>query len=225
MQIPDMTRKFVCRKCQRETSHRPITHGRVRGSETPLEGSKLSYQSFQVLQCHECGWTTFCIDTKIDPGIGGDPYTKGTSYCPPLPFRLKPEWYGELPEVYRDILDEVYAALDNSLVFLASTGTRTALDRLIVEKIGDVGSFEAKLEKVCSIGTIDSDEKEMLLAVIDAGSASTHRSYKPDDKAINAMMDILEEIFYKMIVAPSKKEGLKAKAKALRETTPKRSPG
>jgi hypothetical protein len=152
----------------------------------------------------------------------GDSYTQSTLYYPPLPFRVRPKWYHELPEFYQHILDEVYQALDNSLFFLASTGTRTALDLLIVEKIGDIGSFKAKLGQLCSTGMIDSAEQDMLLAVIDAGNASAHRSYKPDDEAMNHMMEILEEIFYKMIVAPSRKRDLTAKAKALRETTPKR---
>ena len=97
-----------------------------------------------------------------------------------------------------------------------------AFDLLIVEKIGDTGSFETKLEKLCSTGMIDSAEKDMLLAVIDAGNASAHRSYRPKNKAMNHIMDILEEIFYKMVVTPSRKQDLAAKAKALREITPKR---
>jgi uncharacterized protein DUF4145 len=120
----------------------------------------------------------------------GDSYTESTLYHPPLPFRLKPGWYSELPEFYRHILDEVYEALDNVLFFLTSTGTRTALDLLIVEKIGDIGSFKAKIGRLCSEDMIDAAEQDMLLAVIDAGSASAHRSYRPDDEAMNNMMDI-----------------------------------
>ena len=36
------------------------------------------------------------------------------------------------------------------------------------------------------------------------------------------MMDILEKIFYKLVVAPGRKQDLIAKAKALREITLKR---
>jgi len=197
----------------------------VRDSATTLEGAATSYQTYQVVQCRECRSTTYCIDTRIHPGpMMGDSYTESTLYHPPLPFRLKPGWYDELPEFYRHILDEVYQALDNSLFFLASSGTRTALDILIVEKIGDIGSFKDKIARLCAAGMIDSAEQDMLLAAIDAGSASAHRNYRPNDEAMNHMMDILEEIFHKMIIAPERKQGLAAKAKALRETTPKRKP-
>jgi len=92
-----------------------------------------------------------------------------------------------------------------------------------LKKIGDVGSFKSKVEQLCSTGMIDNAEKDMLLAVIDAGSASAHRSYSPDGETMNHMMDILEEVFYKLIVAPRRKQDLTAKAKALRDITPRRA--
>ncbi len=223
MKIPDMTRRFICRHCQRETGHWPIANGAVKGSEKKLEREEYSFQTFQVVQCKDCGVTTYCIDTKIHPGpMMGDSYTQTTDYYPPLPLRIKPVWYGYLTDDYQAILNEVYSALDNSLFFLASTGTRTALDQLIVEKIGDAGSFNAKLKKVVTNNIIDKTEKRILLAVIDAGSASAHRSYRPDIESINHMMDILEAIFYKLVVEPEKKKELGRKADELRKSTPKR---
>src|ERR1043165_378654 len=92
--------------CQRETGHWPIANGQVRDSMTPLEGAATSFQTFQVVQCRECGSTTYCIDIHIHPGpMMGDSYTQSTLYHPPLPFRLTPGWYHELPEFYRHILD------------------------------------------------------------------------------------------------------------------------
>ena len=88
---------------------------------------------------------------------------------------------------------------------------------LIVKTIGDIGSFKDKIEQLLSEGMIDSTERDMLLAVIDAGSAAAHRNYRPDDEKINHMMDILEEISYKMIIDPERKQDLAAKAKTLRE--------
>jgi hypothetical protein len=62
----------------------------------------------------------------------------------------------------------------------------------------------------------------MLLDVIGAGSASAHRSYSTDSEAMNHIMDILEAIFNKLMVAPRRKQGLTAKAKTLRDRTPRR---
>ena len=152
----------------------------------------------------------------------GDSYVQETTYYPALTKRIKPDWYNSLADHYQSVLFEVYSAIDNELFFLASSGTRTALDQLIVEKIGDTGCFDQKVQKLVRENIIDEDEKEMLLAVIDAGSASAHRSYSPELSAIKHMMDILETIFYKLLIEPKKKEELKAKAKELRKLTPKR---
>ncbi|MCD6199174.1 MAG: DUF4145 domain-containing protein [Deltaproteobacteria bacterium] len=207
MKTPDMTRRFICRICQRETGHWPIANGQVKGSEKKLKRGESSFKTFQVVQCKDCGTTTYCIDTKIHPGsMIGDSYTKNTEYFPPIPLRIKPEWYSYLTENYQAILDEVYVALDNSLSFLSSTGARTALDQLIIEKIGDIGDFKTKVKKMVANKIIDETESAMLLAVIDAGSASAHRSYRPDNERINHMMDILEAIFYKLVVEPEKRK-------------------
>lgn len=223
MKIPDMTKRFICRTCQRKTGHWPIANGEVKGSEKKLKSEESSSQTFQVVQCKDCGTTTYCIDTKIHPGpMNGDSYIKKTDYYPPVPLRIKPDWYGYLSENYQAILNEVYLALDYSLFFLASAGIRTALDQLIVKKIGDSGDFETKVKKLVSDKIIDKTESGILLTAIDAGSASVHRNYRPDIKAINHMMDILEAIFYKLVVEPEKKKELGKKADELRKSTPKR---
>lgn len=218
-----MTRRFLCRICQRETGHWPIANGQVKGSEKKLKRGESSFKTFQVVQCKDCGATTYCIDTKIHlaPMIG-DSYIKN-KYFPPIPLRIKPEWYSYLTENYQAILDEVYTALDNSLFFLSSIGIRTALDQLIIEKIGDIGNFKTKVKKLVANKIIDEAESAMLLSVIDAGSASTHRSYRPDNELINHMMNILEAVFYKLVVELEKKKELKKKAEEVRKSTPKRN--
>jgi hypothetical protein len=223
MKVPDMTRRFICRTCQRETGHWPIANGPIKGSEKILKGTETSFQTFQVVQCKDCGATVYCIDTQIHPGpMMGDRYTHKTDYFPPLPMRTKPKWFSSLAECYQTTLSEVYQAVDNSLFFLSSTGARTALDQLIVEKIGDAGNFKDKVKQLVARKIIDDKEKVMLLAVIDAGSASAHRSYKPDPTMINHMMDILEAIFYKLLIEPEEKKVLEKKARDLLKSTPKR---
>lgn len=221
--IPDPTRRFICRTCQRETGHWPIANGQVKGSQKKLQRGESSFQTFQVVQCRDCRSTTYCIDTKIHPGsMVGDSYVQKTDYYPPLPLRIRPNWLSELTENYRNILNEVYSALDNSLFRLASAGTRTVIDCLITDQIGDIGGFEEKVKELVNKGIIDADERDILLTLIDAGSASMHRSFNPSEDLIKDMMDILEKILFKVCIEPKEKQALKEKAKALREKTPKR---
>lgn len=223
MKIPENSRSFICRGCRRTTKHIPIFNGQVRESKKQLQGNSHSFQTFELVQCRECGSHTYCLDTKIYPGhMMGDTYTECSEYFPPVPFRLKPEWYVELSEKYKEILNEIYSALDNSLFFLASCGTRTVIDQLIVEKIGDIGGFETKIVELINKGIIDEDEKEMFLAVINAGSASAHRNFRPTDDLLKSMMDIMEEILFKLLITPNRKRELKNKAKAIKKATPQR---
>lgn len=223
MRFPNMTRRFLCRQCQRETGHRILASGVVGGTEKKLEREESSSQTFQVFQCEDCGVTTYCVETKIHPGhMMGDPYIQSTHYYPPLPLRIKPSWYGCLPNDYQDIFNEVYTALDNSLFCLASIGARTALDKLIVERITDAGTFKEKLKELVTKGTIDETEKIKFSAVIDAGSASAHRNCKPCSKSMNYIMDILEKIFYNLVIEPEENKELLRKAEELRKSIPKR---
>jgi Domain of unknown function (DUF4145) len=222
-QLPDPTIRIICRICQRETGHWPLASGRVKDSEKRLQNEESSYQLFAVLQCRDCKSTTYCLDTRVHPGhMMGDSYVQQRDYFPPVPVRIRPEWFCRLQDGYQSILAEVYQAIDNSLFFLASTGTRTAVDQLIVDKIGDAGSFEDKILKLVASKIIDDAEGKILIALIDAGSASAHRSNRPDLEKMNHMMEILEAIFYKLLIEPEKKKEPARKTEELRQSTPPR---
>jgi hypothetical protein len=221
-EIPIPTRKFICRNCQRETNHWPIYQKRVDKDNVQIDSCTYSWRISSSMKCQDCGTPTVLVDTFVGHNMGGDPYIENTEYFPPLPFRIRPNWLSKLPENCCSILNEVYIALDNSLFRLASAGTRIVIDRLIIDQIGDIGSFEKKVEELVSKGIIDGDERDILLALIDAGSASLHRSFNPSEDMIKHMMDILEKILFKVCIEPEEKKALKEKAKALREGTPKR---
>ena len=198
--------------------HLPIDHGRNQNKIT-----KDGFETFHVMRCTECNNVTFLIDQLDNPGsMMGDPEILSTAYYPPLTFRNKPSWYPKLNKKYRLILDEVYLALDSSLFCLASAGTRTALDQLIVKKVGDSGGFEDKIKALFDKGIIDQDERDLLIAVIDAGSASAHRGFKPDNDDMKDMMKITEHIFYQVCIKPMEKKALREKANKLKNKTPKR---
>ena len=92
----------------------------------------------------------------------------------------------------------------------------------MVDLIGDIGGFKVKARELVTKGIIDDDEHDILLTLIDAGSASQHRSFNPTEDIVKHMMDILEKILYKICIEPQEKQALKEKAEALRKETPKR---
>lgn len=219
IKIPDF-KKVFCNSCERTLSHSTLTSGRINVETTKNNGT---YQNYEVFQCRECKKVTFSVSDWIYEGpMIGDPYPKKIHYYPPRLFRSKPSWYKNLDKKIKSILDEVYIALDNSLMIIACTGTRTALDKLIEDTIGDVGSFKNKIDTLRKRQIVTKEEKELLLTVIDAGSASAHRGFRPNKKTMNHIMDIVERIFYKLHIEPKESKVLLKKAEKIKRKTPKR---
>lgn len=215
MKIPDQRETFVCRQCDEKCFHSPVASGRIDG-----EG----FKTYKLLKCERCGNMSLATFIYSIPGSEiGDPEITEVAHFPPLIFREKPDWYKELNEEYISILDEVYDAIDYGLFTLASSGVRTAIDRLLVQQLGDAGSFQKKLKTLLEKDIVTSEEYELLDAIIDAGSASIHRGFSPGDESIQHMMEITEHIFYELCIRKGKSERLAMLAKKLKEETPKRS--
>ena len=222
MKVP-LTKRFVCNHCKRETSHWPISSGQVRKEPVKRKGSEYSYQTYEVMECGDCKSLTLCIDTRIHPGpMIGDSYVRKTDFYPPRLTRERPNWLKKINPQLKKLLEEIYQALDSSLLCVASTGIRTVLDRMILDKVGDVGSFKNKLNALEEKGIVDTEEKEMLFAVIDAGSASVHRGFNPTKTIITKMTDIMERVLYWIYIEPKEKTLLLKKAGSIRKQTPRR---
>jgi hypothetical protein len=93
-----------------------------------------------------------------------------------------------------DILKEVYRAAHDGQVRLLAAGVRTTLDYVMVNIIGDVGSFEQKLDEMVEGGHLSPSQRETLATVIDAGSAAAHRGFKPKRALLEEMIDTMEAI-------------------------------
>jgi len=121
-------------------------------------------------------------------------------YFPRKPVREIPKWISKLPKIYLEVLHEVYASVQEGLHILALSGIRTLLDIFIVSKIGDIGSFKQKIEKLITTGIITSSKATVLEAAIEAGNASSHRGYKPDKETVFQILDIVENLLQSEIV-------------------------
>lgn len=129
-----------------------------------------------------------------------DRSTDQTFYFPRKPIRQVPNWIMKLPMKYVEILQEVYFSVNEQLFILSLTGIRTLLDIYIVTKIGDVGNFKTKLNKLVTEGIITSSKASVLEAAIDAGNASAHRGYKPEKETLFQVLDIVENLLQSEIV-------------------------
>jgi hypothetical protein len=128
---------------------------------------------------------------------------KDVQYFPPPIARQKPNWFHTLPLDLQSLLSEIYRSLDADTRALPMMGARAVLDRVIVDTIGDEGSFEEKLKKLEADRHISAKGREILDIALDAGHAATHRGYAPTVKNVQSVMDIVENLVHSTYVLES----------------------
>jgi hypothetical protein len=114
-------------------------------------------------------------------------------------------------------MDEIYTALAADSRRLATMGARTIIDMVLVDKVGDIGTFGKKLEELEKSGFIARQGREYLAAALDTGNAAAHRGHKPTAEQLNHVMDIVEHVLQSVYV-------LEDAAAELRKTTPPKPP-
>jgi hypothetical protein len=166
-----------------------------------------------------------------EDGSTGTTYNETLRFWPALSKRRKPEWMSEygIDAENVDALDvvmiELYGALDNDLRMLSAIGIRTAYD-IASELLGIDGqmTFDKKLDALVRSGRIGMADKNRLEMVVDAGSASAHRGWRPTPNDLGIMMDVLEHFVHQSFVAPAQSAKLDAEAAKIKKTVPLRPP-
>jgi hypothetical protein len=215
---------LYCNKCIRETRHSILASVKQSGSSSEFEelGIYGEYQH-QILQCRGCEYVTYRTISWFAEAQHDDYHTVYEENRYPLPVsHQKPVWFNQLSGVLQSILDEMYTAIQHDLRYLAAVGARTALDIVIVDKIGDIGTFAEKIKNLEKSEFISNEEAELITAVVEAGNASAHRGYFPDKKHLISMIEILESLLHKFYVQDSDKKKLLSVARNIKKVVPPR---
>lgn len=80
---------------------------------------------------------------------------------------------------------------------------------VMVEKVGDVGTFKQKLKKLQDAGFVGAQNVAVLEAALDVGNAAAHRGHAPKATEVNAVMDIVENLLHAVYVLPGMANSLK----------------
>lgn len=187
-----------------------------------------SIDTFRILRCRGCRGVyiqrqTLCSEEwefDEDPETGEMiqtivPQTPVTLW--PLPEkRPRPSWIHRLDPTLRNLLDEVYGALDADHRVLAAIGTRTALDHAMVGLGADEAvGFAGKLKELRDMGKVSEGDEQTFLLLTDAGSAAAHRAWRPDRVQLATLMDGMEHFLHRTFV-------LKPAVNAMKDTVPSR---
>jgi len=184
-------------------------------------------ETYEILECCGCGkmsvrrifWLSEWDNIDQDPVTGKPRLIRGEEITcwPPVTKRKQPEWSKKLQDdILRQVMAEVYQALNGGLIVLSSIGTRTLLDRAMFLCIGDPkGGFQGKLKLMLDNGHVGKDELDILGTITDAGSAAAHRGFAPSAETLHTIVDTVENFLHREFV-------LKLAAKKVKDATPPR---
>ena len=207
--------KAHCSTCGGSRAHDVLKQEKTEWSddEHPIWGG----DQYDMLKCCGCGsvklrhteWFSENTDEhgRLEPSV---------SYYPPAIFRPEPRWFNELwvalpvSEHYvRELLKEIYVALQNDQRALAAMGIRGLLENVMVAKISDQGTFGAHLAEFEKQGYVSGRQRERLETILDAGHAAIHRLYRPSKEDLITLVDIAESIVESVYVHEHKVRKLK----------------
>jgi hypothetical protein len=188
--------RLHCNDCRRKTLHKLLKETNDDGSEPYDEQYHIWWHiTHQMFEC--CGCKSVVVRRSHEFSEWDYPDVR---FFPPPVSRHKPEWFHKLPASLLSLLSEVYNSLDADTRALPLMGARAILDMVIVDKVGDVGTFADKLRKLESQGFVSQKNREILDAALDAGSAAAHRGYAPKITEVHAVMDIVENLLQAIYV-------------------------
>ncbi len=204
--------KAPCRSCHRLTKH-AVLATRQTSDDAEVEGvGTITWDDkYDLLECCGCESVTL----RHTHSFSESPEDV-VAYYPPAVSRRRPAWRLELPHKQQGLLSEVYSALDANNRRLALMGARTALDMVLADKVGDAGTFAARLAELEKKGFVAPRNRQFLEAALDAGSAAAHRGYLPTAEHLGHVMDIIENVQQAVY-------GLEKAADEIRKATPARA--
>ena len=168
-----------CKKCEAPLLHidtYQLKNNANNFEKIPLELQELNNRISSSGHCHEHEYISLSY-----PNFNSNAYQNR-------------KWSFHLPVEDMSLFFEVISAYNKGLFILALSGIRTIIDRYIVKKIGDSGSFKDKLKKMLEQKYINQKQFELLDTVIEAGNAAGHRGFRPEKEMLDNLLMVVEDI-------------------------------
>jgi predicted transport protein len=224
---------FFCNSCKQKTKHH--VRGKHDNPKDIWDGVVWYRQRMLIIECCGCEHLEFVEMSRLAEGYGyfdneetavqNEERKWNETIYPPVTYRNPPPWFEDLPDpTLRAISKEIYNSLQTNSHYLATFGSRTLIDRLIVLTVGDKDNFSSGLQALEDEGKLSAHEREILNPVIDAGNAAAHRGWTPTKEQITVILDTVEGLIHRLLVlpgladelddsVPSRVQGLKVKIK------------
>lgn len=146
--------------------------------------------------------------------------TKSVHYFPSPASRKVPDWLsvGYVARPLGSLLHEIYQATRGGQLRLAIMGIRALIEQVMVQKVGDKGSFLKNLDAFQQAGYVSLVQRDALNDILDAGHAAIHRAYQPKAKDIQIALDITEGVLAAIYVHADAAKEVSERVPARRKT-------
>lgn len=198
------TIKAHCNECSGERNHE-VLH--IEKSSWTDEDSDVSGgDKYELIRCLGCE----AVRLKHTNWFSEDDGVT-VRYYPPAIFRRQPDWFGELwlelgsdDDFVEKLLKEIYVALQNNLPSLAAMGVRALLEKVMISKTGDNGSFAANMAEFETLGFVSRVQRERLEVILEVGHAAIHRIFTPKTAEVITLIEIAEHVIESVYLHESK---------------------
>lgn len=200
-----------CSSCVRQTTHDVLFEIEQRDVDEMeiIDG-------YELLRCRGCSTISMAHHSRLGESAEHKYYPSPVS-------RKEPDWVlylvlGDKKELeLAGLLGEIYQAVYGGQYRLASMGLRALLEQVMILKVGDLPTFDQKLDAFQEQGYVSLIQRDAMRATLDVGDAAMHRAFKPTEEDLKIALDVVEGIFAPIF-------GHKEAAENLADRVPPRAP-
>ncbi len=198
--------KSHCNECGGEKNHEIKASVKESGSEPFDEGYSLDWcTTWEIMKCLGCDELSAKKTFYFSENDGNE-----VTFYPAPVSKRKPEWLkGIKDKALLNLFAELYIVLQANAPISAVSICRAIIDRIIQIHVGDKGGFVTGIKALKNEGHIAEKELELINFVIEAGSAATHRGWKPENNTyLEVVTGIVENLVERLFVLPSTQKKL-----------------
>ncbi len=207
--MTDGSAEEFCNSCGRSTMHVVLAEGSQTGSPLDLTGCSKTYK---LLKCRGCDMVMLTI-------VDGEEI----DYFPPREIRRAPWWartelsledleFNEgVPSPIRQLMIEVYLAVNNGSLRLAGMGIRAALEATMVAKVGEGKNFESTVDAFAAANYLSVRQRGLVDTLLLAGHAAVHRLWNPSRADVYDLLWLIESVIENTFLHDELAERLKKK--------------
>jgi Domain of unknown function (DUF4145) len=179
-----------CSECVRKTKHEVLFETSQQDEET--------LETYVMMSCGGCSTVSMGRQRRwLEDG------SVDHTYYPSPVSRKMPTWMflwslglgkGKGDAAIGAVMMEVYQAVDGGQYRLAAMGIRALLEQVMIQKVGDLKTFDMKLDEFQKQGYISAIQRDAMRATLDVGDAAMHRAFLPTEKDLTLALDIVEGV-------------------------------